>query len=308
MAYGTNAPFGLRPISSILGVCWTEKTNEYYIYASNDGTDTYTDPIFTGDPVVWGTSIIASPSDNGGIGTIAIYNPNFVNQVDSIFSGVPILGVFVGCEYFSTITGTNNLIKSAYWPGGGSGGPAVIPGTQIKAYVIDDPEVLYDIQVSTHINANANAFVGNPIFPNLNPTATEYAGSFGSVFALNYGGGTNFNTVQINGVAAGYANNPAIGSTLTGQSAFYLDVDTSTAPGYNNHDYIKNNSLLNSANVLPLRALPYYTRNPNNIARVNPVQFGGTPTTLDQTPFLNVTVMINNHANAHGAVTPVIVD
>ena len=31
MAYGVNAPFGLRPLCSINGGSWTEKTNEYNI-------------------------------------------------------------------------------------------------------------------------------------------------------------------------------------------------------------------------------------------------------------------------------------
>jgi hypothetical protein len=46
MAYGVNAPFGLQPISSISGGSWTEKVNEYYIYASADGATTYGDIYF----------------------------------------------------------------------------------------------------------------------------------------------------------------------------------------------------------------------------------------------------------------------
>ena len=47
MAYGVNAPFGLRPISSINGGSWTEKVNEYFISASADGVTTYASNIFT---------------------------------------------------------------------------------------------------------------------------------------------------------------------------------------------------------------------------------------------------------------------
>lgn len=294
MSYGTNAPQGLMPMSSITGGSWTEKTNEYYIYASADGTTTYQNPIFTGDPVVWGTSLGATPAANGLVGTIAVYFPNFTNGAPTQFSSVPVLGTFVGCEYLSTVTGTNNLIKSAYWPGGAQ----VIPGSLIRAYVIDDPDVMYDIQVSTNRNAAGNAFVGDPVFPNTNPTGAapfSLAGSFGRNFALNVGGGTNFNSVINSYTIAtqtNYANNPATGSTLTGQSAFYLDVDTSTAPGYNDHDYDKD------VVGLPVRAVGY-TRNPNNVA---------APTlTLQTTPFLNVMVTINNPVYGNGSPATVYV-
>lgn len=286
MAYGVNAPFGLRPLCSINGGSWTEKTNEYYIYASADGTTTYNTSIFTGDPVVWATSV-GGTAAAGKIGTIARYPVTFTDATPSTFSVVPVLGVFMGCEYLSVVNGTNNLIKSAYWPAGSQ----VVPGTTIKAYVIDDPNVVYDIQVSTHINADANAFVGNPIFPNTNATGGApfaLAGSFGRNFALNIGGGTNFTTVA-NPRGGTYTNNPVSGSTLTGQSAFYLDVDTSTGAA-NNHDYNKN------VVTLPLRALGY-TKNPNNVA---------APTlTLATTPFLNVMVTINNPAYAIGSLPTV---
>jgi hypothetical protein len=59
----------------------------------------------------------------------------------------------MGCEYFSTNTGTNNLIKSPFWPAS----TVVMPGTFIKAFVIDDPDVVYDIQISSSTDAN----VGN---------------------------------------------------------------------------------------------------------------------------------------------------
>lgn len=294
MAYGVNAPFGLRPISSITGGSWTEKVNEYFIYASADGTVTYANSIFTGDPVVWATSN-GGTAANGIAGTIAVYNPDYTDGTPATFPGTgaaPILGVFMGCEYLSTVTGTNNLIKSAYWPGGGA---QVVPGTFIKAYVIDDPNVVYDVQVSTNIAANGNAFVGNPIFPNTNATGGApfaHAGSFGSNFALMVGGGGNFQTVvnaytTITGNT--YANNPATGSTLTGQSAFYLCVDTSTV-AHNNHDYNKN------VVTLPLRALGY-TQNPNNIA--------ATGLTMATTPFLNVRVTINNPVYAIGSAPTV---
>jgi|SRR5271154_446831 len=290
MAYGVNAPFGLRPISSITGGSWTEKVNEYYISSTtaNGITTGYANSIFTGDPVVFNT---ANSNVNSAFtataGTIALYSPVYADATPSTFSVCPILGVFMGCEYLSTVTGTNNLIKSAYWPGASQ----IVPGSLIKAYVIDDPEVVYDVQMSTHIAANANAFYGlAPTLPVINPSGANnqvtLAGSFGSNFALNVGGGGNFGTILANGNAIGYTDNPATGSTLTGQSAYYLDVTTPTG-GNLTHDYNK------TLATLPLKAIGY-TRNPNNIARLNPVEFAGNYT-LANTPFLNVMVMINNH-------------
>jgi hypothetical protein len=294
MAYGTNAPFGLRPMNSIVGGSWTEKVNEYKIYTSADGATTYATSIFTGDPVQWGTSIGATPTTTGLVGTIARYAPTFADATPSTFSTVPILGVFMGCRYVAanSVSATPH-ISSPFWPAS----TLVKPGTSIIAYILDDPEVIFDIQVSSHINAAANAFVGTPVFPNLNATggATPYlyAGTFGRNFGLNVGGGTNFNTVATPAdPAVTYANNPTSGSTTTGQSAFYLDVDTSTV-AHNNHDYAKNIA------TLPLKAIGY-TLKPENVS--DPLL------TMATTPFLNVTVIINNHVYGKTSTPPVYVD
>jgi len=292
MAYGQNAPFGLRPICSVHGGSWTEKTNKYEIYASADGTTTYSGSIFTGDPVMRGTSL-GGTAAAGDINTIVRWNPVFADNAPSTWNAdtaLPILGVFTGCEYFSSNISTNNLVQSPYWPGA----TQVQPGTKITAFILDDPAIEYDIQVSTHINAAANAFVGLPYFPNTNATGGApfiYAGSFGRNFGLNIGGGTNFITVNLNGNPAGYANNPAAGSRLTGQSAFYLDVDTSTV-AQNNHDYNK------SLASLPLKALGY-SQNVNNIAAPG--------LTMATTPFLNVRVTLNQPVYAIGSTAPVYV-
>jgi hypothetical protein len=297
MAYGTNAPFGLRPMNSLAGGSWTEKVNEYKIYASADGTSTYAVSLFTGDPVQWGTSVVNTPTTTGLVGTIALYAPTFADATPSTFSTVPILGIFMGCRYqAANSVSSTPYIASPYWPASAQ----VKPGTSIIAYVLDDPNVIFDIQVSSHINAAANVFVGNPIFPNSNVTGAaspfQYAGTFGRNFALNVGGGTNFNTVPTpadpGDGSITYANNPTGGSTLSGQSAFYLDVDTSTVAGYNNHDYAKN------VTTLPLKAIAY-TLKPENVS--------DPALTMATTPFLNVTVVINNHVYGKGSTPPVYV-
>lgn len=302
MAYGTNAPFGLRPLNSIVGGSWTEKVNEYEIYASADGLTTYSTSIFTGDPVQWGTSL-AGTAANGSISTIQRWlSPYTGGNTPGTFTDLPILGVFMGCRYVAANAVSSTPVQvSPYWPAS----TQVKAGTKIIAYILDDPTVLYDIQVSSHIDAGDVGggvvnFFAKPVFPDTNATGGApfvSAGSFGRNFALNIGGGTNFSTIlPVNTIPANttYANNPAAGSTITGQSAFYLDVNTSaTGDGTgDNKDYAKN------VTTLPLKAL-FYTINPQNVA--------ATGATIDTTPFINVTCIINNHVYSKGSTPPVYV-
>lgn len=214
MAYGKNAPFGLKPLCSITGGAWAGKMNIYNISTTNDGATTYGGKLFTGDPVIWNTV-----GANNGAGTIARYAPNHADQ-NTAANKTPVLGVFNGCEY---TLATGELVKSAYWPGG----VAVMPGSKIKAYVIDDPNIIWDIQVSAVDNDLAAARF----------TRDKVGGNFGFGIA---GGGA----------ALGSANNPTDGSTRTGQSAFYLST-VFTANGAATADY------------LPLKVIGY-TEKPGN--------------------------------------------
>lgn len=220
MAYGTNAPFGLRPLSSISGGAWTEKTNEYYIYASADGATTYGTSIFTGDPVIFNpteaTTLVGAPT----IARYPIDNATVENEI------APVLGVFVGCEYLSTVTGTNNLIKSPYWPANA----AVVPGSRIKAFVIDDPDVVWDIQVSTATNV-------------LNDARFSKAATTDAFFTENFAFGL--------GEGGSNIGNPTTGSVITGQSAIYLNLVGTTATN-------------RVAATLPLKTLGF-TPNPQNV-------------------------------------------
>lgn len=240
MAYGVNAPFGLRPVSSINGGSWTEKVNEYFISASADGNTTYANNIFTGDPVIFN-----QVAANQGGGTIARYGFNTDGNVVS--NAASIVGVFQGCRY-TDING--KLVQSAYWPAS----TRVQAGTKIIASVIDDPSVVYDIQVSTWTNVlNDARFTYNMV---------------GQNFGLGLGGGGG-NLVP---------NNPADGNTRTGESGAFL-ATTFTA-----------NDIAHTANNLPLKVIGY-TLEPNNLNK--PISYTRDATTA---PFLNVRVIINNHA------------
>lgn len=217
MAYGVNAPFGLRPLSSINGGSWTEKTNDYYIYADANGANSYALSIFTGDPVIFNpvaaTTLVGAPT----IARYPIDNATVANEV------TPVLGVFVGCEYYTI---NNTLVKSPFWPAA----TLVYPGSRIKASIIDDPDVVYDIQVSTATNVLNDARFSNAA------TTPAY---FTQNFAFGLAGGANLGTP-----------NPANGSVISGQSAIYLNLVGTTAT----------NRLLAT---LPLKTLGF-TPNPQN--------------------------------------------
>ena len=253
MAYGTNAPFGLRPFSSISGGSWTEKTNEYYIYASADGATTYGTSIFTGDPVIYNPVLATTLTSGPTIARYPIDTATVVNEV------TPVVGVFMGCEYLSTVTGVNNLIKSPYWPAA----TQVVPGSKIKAFILDDPDVVYDIQVSTATNV-------------LNDARFSAAATTAAYFTQNFAFG----------LAAGGGNigNPTTGSTITGQSAIYLNLVGTTATN-------------RTTATLPLKTIGF-TPNPQNVI------FAADGVTVN--PFLNVRVTINNHISRVGnlGVTP----
>jgi hypothetical protein len=261
MAYGVNGPFGLRPLSSINGGSWTEKTTEYSIFAPEDGVATYGASIFTGDPVVWNPALAQA-------GTVAVYLPARAVATPSTYSALPILGVFQGCEY---ITPAGILIKSPYWPAS----TPVLAGSVIKCLVIDDPNVVYDIQISTPGDVLANAR-----FPTINATAATYPAQFGRNLALDIGIDADPNPHQ-------NVFNPTTGNTRTGQSAFYAVASSGTATNPLTNDYLKTTA------TLPLKVLGY-TQDPQNVA--------GPGLTIATTPFLNVRVTINNHAFGHNTV------
>lgn len=179
MAYGKNAPFGLKPYASRLGGPWVPQLNKYKIAATADGQITYSgSSLFTGDPVFWNGAAI-----NNQAGTIADYTHSVVGTMP--------IGVFQGCEYYDV----NNIFQTkSCW----IAGTRVYPGTSITALVIDDPFVIWDIQVSTVTN-NINDTVANQSW--IGDNAKLAVGNPGPINPPN----------------------PASGNTNTGVSAYYLD-------------------------------------------------------------------------------------
>jgi len=110
----TSAPFGFRASYHNSG----QMRPKAYTVAS-----TYAANIFSGDPVKLTDAgvIQLGTSDGTRSGTT---------------DGVTLLGIFAGCQYLDA---TGRPTISPFWPSGTT-------GTEIVAWVYDDPETLFDVQ------------------------------------------------------------------------------------------------------------------------------------------------------------------
>jgi hypothetical protein len=106
-----DAAFGMRPVKMIGGAPFTGGQSRYRI-AANYGT-----AIFQGDMVAQVTG--------GGI------------EVHADGGTVPIVGVFNGCRFTDPTTGKETF--SNFYP-------ASTNASDIEAFVIDDPNVVYEVQ------------------------------------------------------------------------------------------------------------------------------------------------------------------
>ena len=110
----TSAPFGFRPSYHNSG----QMRPKAYTIAS-----TYAANIFSGDPV--------KLTDNG-----VIQLGTSDGTRNGTTDGITLLGIFAGCQYLDS---SGKPTISPFWPSGTT-------GTEIVAWVYDDPETLYDVQ------------------------------------------------------------------------------------------------------------------------------------------------------------------
>ena len=110
----TSAPFGFRPSYHNSG----QMRPKAYTIAS-----TYAANIFSGDPV--------KLTDNGVV-QLGTSDGTRTGTVD----GISLLGIFAGCQYLDA---SGKPTISPFWPTGTT-------GTEIVAWVYDDPETLFDVQ------------------------------------------------------------------------------------------------------------------------------------------------------------------
>ena len=140
MAYPTvSAPYGLKPINLIGGQVFAGATRQLVI-ANTSGTG-YGTSIFYGDVV----KLVSG-------GTI---------EKDAGTSTATPVGVFMGCQYISAVTG--QLTFSQYYPAS----LAVKSGTEIQAFVADDPDQLFKVVLVAGTTADGNgltpAYLGRTV-------------------------------------------------------------------------------------------------------------------------------------------------
>lgn len=140
MAYPTiNRPYGLKPVNLIGGQVFAGATRQLVI-ANTTGTG-YGTSIFYGDVV----KLVSG-------GTI---------EKDTGTSTATPVGVFMGCQYISAVTG--QLTFSQYYPAS----LAVKSGTEIQAFVADDPDQLFKVVLVAGTTADGNgltpAYLGRTV-------------------------------------------------------------------------------------------------------------------------------------------------
>ena len=156
----TAAPYGLRPIRRMDGMPYAGSTNQYLIDPAGEATN-----LFYGQVVIIGADgfIALSTASGADITT---------NNLGG--NGVGAIGVFVGCEY---VNSSGQLVQDQFYPTGTSNGDA------IKAYVIDDPNVLFQAQLD---GAGAQTIIGaNTFFAAVQSTATGSTTTGNSTSALD---------------------------------------------------------------------------------------------------------------------------
>jgi hypothetical protein len=110
----TSAPFGFRASFHNSG----QMRPKAYTVAS-----TYAANIFSGDPVkLTDAGVIQLGTSDG--------------TRDGTTDGISLLGIFAGCQYLDA---SGKPTISPFWPSGTT-------GTEITAWVYDDPETLFDVQ------------------------------------------------------------------------------------------------------------------------------------------------------------------
>jgi hypothetical protein len=129
MAYPTvSAPYGLKPINLIGGQVFAGATRQLVI-ANTTGTG-YGTSIFYGDVV----KLVSG-------GTL---------EKDTGTSTATPVGVFMGCQYISAVTG--QLTFSQFYPAS----LAVKSGTNILAFVADDPDQLFKVVLVSGTTADGD--------------------------------------------------------------------------------------------------------------------------------------------------------
>lgn len=158
-----NAPYGLKPIKRADGLPYAGATSQYLIDPAGVATN-----LFNGTVVNLNSSgYIVLSTATGADGT--------TNALPTGTTLTGSLGVFVGCEY---VNAQGQTIFSQYYPAS----YAAPTGTSIKAYVVDDPNVLFQAQLDGSV---AQSAIGtNTFFAAAQSTSTGSTATGNSTVAL----------------------------------------------------------------------------------------------------------------------------
>ena len=158
----TAAPYGLRPIRRSDGMPYAGSTNQFLIDPAGEGTN-----LFYGQAVIIGA--------DGYIALATGTGADLTSNSISGTSGVGAIGVFVGCEY---VNSSGQRVQAQYYPSGTNSS-----STAIKAYVIDDPNVLFQAQLD---GSGAQTIIGtNTFFAAAQSTSTGSTVTGNSTSALD---------------------------------------------------------------------------------------------------------------------------
>lgn len=158
-----NAPYGLRPVKRADGLPYAGATSQYLINPAGTATN-----IFNGSVVnLDSNGYIVLSTATGADGT--------TNALPAGTTLTGSLGVFVGCEY---VNAQGQLIFSQYYPAS----YAAPTGTSIKAYVVDDPNVLFQAQLDGSVAQTALGT--NTFFAAAQSTSTGNTATGNSTVAL----------------------------------------------------------------------------------------------------------------------------
>ena len=159
----TAAPYGLKPVKRADGMPYAGATSQYLIDPAGEATN-----LFYGQVVIIGA--------DGYIALATGTGADLTSNSISGTTGVGAIGVFVGCEY---VNAQGQVIHAQYYPSG----YAAPTGTSIKAYVVDDPNVLFQAQLD---GSGAQTIIGtNTFFAAAQSTSTGSTATGNSTSALD---------------------------------------------------------------------------------------------------------------------------
>ncbi len=158
----TATPYGLKPVKRADGLPYAGAVTQYLIDPAGEATN-----LFYGQVVILGADgYVALATASGADATTNNLGGN----------GVGALGVFVGCTY---VNAQGQFVTSQYYPSG----TAAASGTEIRALVVDDPNVLFQAQLD---DSGAQTVIGtNTTFAAVQSTSTGSTSNGNSTTALD---------------------------------------------------------------------------------------------------------------------------